>query len=85
LIDALHQITSQALTSFGCLIIGTDQFRSGDQNGVQVTCGGQCHRATGHHSVQRREYMFALKHEGIWLSDLVEHPNIQLHHTGIPR
>ncbi|MNP50950.1 hypothetical protein D3C76_1452400 [compost metagenome] len=60
LIDALHQITAQAFASFGCLVIGTDQLRTGDQDGVEVPRRGECHSAARHQSIQRRQHMFAL-------------------------
>ncbi|MNL39382.1 hypothetical protein D3C87_1616590 [compost metagenome] len=85
LIDALHQITAQALASFRRLAIGTDQFRTSDQNGVQIPCGRERQRAAGHQPIQSRQHMFALKRKRIGLGDLVENPNIELHHAGVTR
>lgn len=83
LIDALHQIAAQPLTALGGAIVGTDQFGARHQNRVQVTRGRQGHGAAGHQPIQSRQHMVALQHKGVRFSDFVEHPHIQLHHTGI--
>ncbi|MNT53314.1 hypothetical protein D3C72_1903980 [compost metagenome] len=85
LIDALHQIATQALAPFRRLAISADQFRASDQDSVQIPCGRERDRTAGHQTIQCRQHVFALKHERIGLGDFVENPHIQLHHTGITR
>ncbi len=84
-IDALHQVAAQPLTAFSGAVVGADQLGARDQNSIQVPRRCEGYRAARHHPIQGRQHMIALQHKRIGLGDLVEHPHIQLHHTGIAR
>jgi hypothetical protein len=82
-VDALHQITPQAFTPLGGLVIAAHQFGASHQNSVEVPGRRQRHGTASRQPIQCRHDVFVLQDESVRVGDFVKHAHIQLHHAGI--